>query len=130
MATETQQAPGGGRIILDQRQREAIRQEIAMVAYSSSELHLYFDWDREAIDRDYIVRKIVELQRCADVLDAIGWQETDSKPAIVEVDETVAMWARGQAVELEDVLLNDNPVDVDETLDALSGLRAIAGGSK
>lgn len=114
---------------LDRAQREAIREEIRVVAACCADIPLCFKPDRAGkTDRDYVVRKIMELQRWVAVLDGIGWQEQPDGPhrMVAVVDPEMASWASGQAVELESAFTDSYIVNVDQALDALTGLRSIA----
>jgi hypothetical protein len=57
----------------------------------------------------------------------IGWTEPDDTPNLqtITVDADLALWAAGAAVELEQAM--PEFVLDDEDLDALSGLKLIAG---
>jgi hypothetical protein len=114
-------------ITLDEAQREAIREEIRTAAAGCGDIPLCLMPDRDGkTAREYVVRKIDELKRWVAALDAIGWQEQHDGAGkmLVEVDAEFAMWARGQAAELEHAFEWFHVRD--EDLDALTGLRLIA----
>ncbi len=115
-------------IQLSEAQREAIRDEIHTVSTGCADIPLSFKPDRDGeTDRAFIVRKISELRRWVAVLDVIGWQETtDDDLVAINVDPEMAMWARGQAVELEIACEQCNVASDGRPGAALSGLRAIA----
>ncbi len=112
-------------ITLDRQQRQAVRGDIRATAGDLNDLNLAFD----RANRDFITRKIVQLQRLVAALDAIGWTEPPDAPdeLVITVDADLAAWAAGAAVELEQALPEFQASDRD--LDALSGLRALSSAA-
>jgi hypothetical protein len=113
-------------VLLDRAQREAIRREIWIIASACEDVPLCLKPDRGGqTDRAYVVSMIGKLERWVAALDAIGWEESgDYEAQPVTVDAGLALWARGQAVEIEHALTEFHPKD--EDLVALSGLRLMA----
>src|SRR5450755_1385083 len=112
-------------VTLDRAQRQAVRGDIRSIASGCGDLYLKLDETHN--DRAFVVRKIAQLQQLVVALDAIGWAEPDDAPNLqtITVDADLALWAAGAAVELEHAM--PEFVLDDEDLDALSGLKLIAG---
>jgi hypothetical protein len=119
------------RIRLDRVQREAIRREIRMISSEAEDVPRCFEPGRDGLtDRAFVVATIAKLERWVAVFDAIGWLESSGAPGEqdVIVDPDLAMWARGQATEIEHSFHDDFHV-TDADLDALGVLRLIAGAT-
>ena len=107
---------------LDRAQRQALREEICDAAGDCRDINLAL----ERGNREFVVREACQLERLVAALDAIGWTEPPdaADEQTVTVDQDLALWARGAAVELECSFVDYQVGDRD--LDTLRALCVIA----
>lgn len=115
-------------LMLTRAQRVAVRGEVRLTASGWGDLEFGFAKG----NRDEVRRAIAAITAMADLFDAIGWTEQPDAPDAqpVDVGPNVASWAARDAEALAGCLRESipPPPDVmDRDLDALSGLRVLAG---
>lgn len=113
-----------GRVTLDARQREALREEAALRTSGWGDIAWAF---REG-DRTYARGCLNRLRRSIELMDAIGWSEQADAPDEQPVARThaLAAWARSEAREVLSSLPESTDTH-DQDLDAYGALCAIGG---